>query len=449
MSKTYISEILIISILFVSFFSQIHCSADSINLNKKTCIFKDQIKSNQEIISFEYYEGYYRPIHENYGFFVSNSVKMKYLGDSSKDLFMKCLVSINYSVNSNSLLHYHIPCYLDNIADLNEGNYCIEIVKTLIGDIKSESYCDNDYILKVTKSTNIPSLNVIGFASDVTGCVQRGENVMLLATVKNKVSNTQDLDFLGIGISSTEALSNDISLACKIEGKKSIGLSDKITCIIPDYISEGYYSIFYSPDLVESEKCPNNIINSFNSLDFLGDITKLKIYKENDNQNIEAKLTNITFDNPSKLNLTFSLNDIQNKNSLSFNIILNQDIGIKLIDNLGIIINTKCDLIKSNFIESIFYLICTPEYYEKDIQYSLLILDDISIGYDLSQVLCTYEESSIYGKIIIKSAEYDFFIIYNDDDNTPYLDCNLNDIGFYQEEIIQIKNLCGYCSKNC
>jgi hypothetical protein len=208
----------------------------------------------------------------------------------------------------------------------------------------------------------------------------------------------------------------------------------------------------YSFSLLEGYECPINSINEFNSLNFNGQIKKLQIFTGN-YENIKSTLTNISFENPSSIpglfNLTFSLNNIQNINSLSFNSILNQDLGIKLMDNNGIIINTKCDLINSNIILSIFYLICTPEDYENNIQYSLLILDDIIIGNDFTQTLCTYGENSVYKKIIIKSAEYDFFIIYKDDNNTPYLDCYMNEYGFYQEDISNIKNLCGNCGKNC
>ena len=419
-------------LIFFTFFSSIYCAYDLIDLNKRGCLYLDQVKSSDDIISFEYYEGTYVSLHRFWDIWSDDAVVMRYLGDSSKDIFMKCLFSPDYNeLYTSELYHYHIPCYLEDVSKLNEGTYCIEIIKKFFGDIESENYCIDDFSFQVKKSNNIPSLTVIGFSNEQNGCVQQGEKVTLIAKVSNKISISQDFAYLGIGISNINNVGDDISLICKIEGKKDINFNDKITCIIPDYIDEGYYSIFYSEDLMESVKCPSNIIKRFNSLDFTDDITKLKIYKS------------------SKINLTFSLNNIQNINSLSFNSILNQDLGIKLMDNNGIIINTKCDLINSNNILSIFYLICTPEDYENNIQYSLLILDDIIIGNDFTQTLCTYGENSVYKKIIIKSAEYDFFIIYKDDNNTPYLDCYMNEYGFYQEDISNIKNLCGNCGKNC
>ena len=438
-------------ILFLfSSLSSIFCQSDWIYLNKRECLYIDQIKSSDDIISFEYYEGHSRLIHNAYDSWAAEVVVMKYIGDSSKDIQMKCSFAPRFWDHYTSeLFHYHIPCYVQNVAKLNEGIYCIEITKGFVGDILNPiGYCNNNYSFQVTRSSNFPHLNVIGFSNEQSGCVQQGEKVTLLAVVKNKISNSQDYDILGIGLSNTEVTGDIVLLKCKIEGKKSISLSDRITCIIPDDISEGDYSIVYYDDSVKHYQCPSNIIKPFSSLNFKGDITKLKIYKRNNNDNIESKLTNITFINPSKINLTFFLNNIPNINSLSFNNILNQDLGIKLMDNNGIIINTKCDYISSDIL-SIFYLICTPEDYEKDIQYSLLILDDIIIGYDLTQTLCTYGENSVYKRIIIKSAEYDFFIVYNDDNNNPYLECNLNDIGFYQDEINNVKNLCSNCGENC
>ena len=75
-------------------------------------------------------------------------------------------------------------------------------------------------------------------------------------------------------------------------------------------------------------------------------------------------------------------------------------------------------------------------------------LSDIIVGFDTSQVLCSYGEKKIYKNIIISAAEYEFFIIY-DENNTPNLDCNLNDYGFFQSEITKIKNYCGNCGSNC
>ena len=103
------------------------------------------------------------------------------------------------------------------------------IVKKLVGDINSESFCANDYTFQVTRSTNIPSLTVVGFSDEQIGCVQRGDTVTLLASVSNKIRNSQDYDRIGIGLANTEVLSDDISLHCKIEGQKSIGNNSRTT----------------------------------------------------------------------------------------------------------------------------------------------------------------------------------------------------------------------------
>ena len=98
--------------------------------------------------------------------------------------------------------------------------------------------------------------------------------------------------------------------------------------------------------------------------------------------------------------------------------------------------------------DSIFYLTCTPESFEKDTRYSLVILSDIIIGYDPNQVLCTYVGNTVYQKVKIYSGEYDFLIIY-DENNSPYLDCNLNNTGYYGYEIKRVRNYCGSCGSNC
>ena len=114
------------------------------------------------------------------------------------------------------------------------------------------------------------------------------------------------------------------------------------------------------------------------------------------------------------------------------------------MDTNGVEINTKCEFNQQNNIDSFFYLICKLESYDKETKYSLLISDNIIVGYDSSQVYCQYGESTIYKKIKIYSATYDFFIIY-DDDNNPYLDCDTN----HGTTSAGVENMCGSCGLNC
>ena len=100
---------------------------------------------------------------------------------------------------------------------------------------------------------------------------------------------------------------NDIYLNCEIEGQKKVNEYDKITCLIPNYISDGLYSISYSSDSLDNSKCPSFLINEFNSLNFKGNLQKLRIYHLSDYVNIESLLTNITFENPSKIPGLFNL----------------------------------------------------------------------------------------------------------------------------------------------
>ena len=440
-------------ILFTAVFSPIYCDDDSITFNKRDCLLIDQTKPNDIIISFDYSEGHYRAIHASYNYWVNDAVKLKYLGDSSKDIIMKCYIGTNYQTSiSSSLLHYYIPCTLDNPGVINEGTYCVQIVKKLIGDISSEDYCIDSLAFKAIKTTNIPGLTVIGFSSEQSGCVRPGETVTLLATVQNMMSITQDFKNIGIFLANTETVVDNIPLQCKIEGQKSVGSGDKIICKIPDYISEGYYSILYSSDSLESQECPVNVINEFNSLNFNGQLKKLHIFQGGNNAIIPLWLRNISFPNqtefPGLFNLTLSFNDIQNIDYYHFDNMVKKDIGIKLCDKSVQLIDTKCDFVKSDDSKSTFYLLCIPESFEIDTEYSLVILEDIIIGYDSSNALCTYDENTIYKNIIIYSAEYDFLIIF-DENNSPYLDCNLNINGYLKNGIDRIKNHCGNCGSNC
>ena len=444
----------------------------------------DKITLNQNIISFDYNEGYYRAIHSNYGYWVSNAVKMKYLGDSSKDIFMSCYIGVGEEYRTNispTLLHFYIPCTIEDRSLINEGTYCIEIVKTLIGDINSGDFCSNSLTFKVTKSSNIPTLSVTGFALEQSGCVQAGDTVTLLATVNNKMSLFQDYYGIGIGLSNTEEVSADIPLDCKIEGQKTIGSTDRIICKIPNSISEGQYSILYSSNFLESYECPINIINDFNSLNFNGQVKKLNIFKGNIG-NIESILKNISIVNDiipvirpfpvgiqtmtpinipynenvdevtnqiyAKFKLTFYLDSINNIDYFTLDIYKDKNIEIKLSDKSREIIDIQCQFIKSNEFSYIFDLICSSNSFEKNKRYSIVIPDDIIIGYDTSVVLCTYGDSTLYKKIIIPAAEYDILIAF-DEDNSPYFDCNTKNYGYYLSGITKIQNYCGSCNNNC
>ena len=50
-------------ILILSLASQIYCDPDKLIFNKRGCLFIDQLKSRDTIITFDFYEGYYRAIH--------------------------------------------------------------------------------------------------------------------------------------------------------------------------------------------------------------------------------------------------------------------------------------------------------------------------------------------------------------------------------------------------
>ena len=445
-----IYKVSIFPIISFFLFSLISCESESIRLTKKDCLFMDQITSDEEIISFEYIGDYYY-----YSSNIYNSVKMKYLGDSNKDIFLRCYRDSNYRdyIGSNTY-SYYIPCYLDDITQLNEGTYCIQIVKVLVGSINSTNFCSDEDTFKVLKTNDVPILTVTSFSSDQNGCVQPGDTVTLLSSFQN-IGSAQFDDYINIALSNTEVFRDDILLKCQIEPKINVGSNGKIICTIPSEISDGSYSIYYSSDLNQNNKCPTIIINSFNSLDFLGKITKIKVFKDNNFKNIIPTLTNITFENssqtPGLFNLTFSLTETTNldpSTTLTYEYFLQKNIGIKLVSKSGSTITTKCDFSKSGYTQTIFYLKCTPNYFSREAKYSLVIIEDIIIGYDKSQVLCTYEDSYVYSRIIIPKAEYDFFIIY-DYNNLPYLDCNRDNNGFYLENIISPDNVCGSCGSNC
>ena len=68
---------------------------------------------------------------------------LKYLGDSSKDVFMVCYINPSFSEiadSSHKTLKYHIPCTMANekIRRLSEGTYCLEIVKKFGEELKNK-----------------------------------------------------------------------------------------------------------------------------------------------------------------------------------------------------------------------------------------------------------------------------------------------------------------------
>lgn len=419
----------------------------------------DKLQNNDIIVAFDYNEGYYRAIHSNYGYWVGTSVKMKYLGDSSQDVMMKCYIgtSVDYRnfITSNTL-HFYIPCTLENFSVLREGTYCIEIISKLIGDITKENFCYNDYTFKVLKSTNIPVLTIDRFSEEQIGCIRPGGTLTLLGKVGNKMSVYQSYDYYGIGLSNTEKVEADIPLQCEIEGQKSVGLYDKITCKIPFSTDNGYYTILYLSSLSslsKSNQCPSIYINSFNSLNFNGKIKKLSISSSHDINKIVCTLIDITFgnsaSNPAIFDLTFSIENYNfNTDSLTFDIFNNKDVDIKLCDQSGNVVNTKCTFVKGSNIGVTFYLTCTPDSFQKNTPYSLVFFQDIVLGQNKNSLICTYENTPIYKKIIIPSAEYDFLIIF-DNNNSPNFDCNYNRYGFIQNKLTKINDKCGWCKEKC
>ena len=455
MNKIYIKKILKISILFLYLFSFSFCKEDIINFNKGGCVYLDKIKEGDEIISFEYTEGYYRAIHTSYTIKSTQSVLLKYLGDSSKDVFMVCVISPSYSQiadSSHSTLKYHIPCSLarQQIRMLNGGTYCIQIVKTLIGDINSADFCKDSLFFNIINSSYIPNLNVIGFSNEQNVCLNKFNSIItLIAAVKNSMSIREDYGNLGIGLSNTKVVMDEIILNCKIGGDIDVNSNDKIICEIPSSIPEGIYSVFYSKGFLESNQCPINLISEFNSINFQGDIQRLYILGGSIKDK-EAALIDINFNEPSfvpgQFNLTFSYDNID-ENKIIYDNINNQDIGIKLIDYYKNIIDTTCDIIISDN-KSIFYLICRAINYKDNVRYSLLIMNDIKIGIDQNEIICSVDKNTVYPKIKIRNNEYDFLIIF--EGASSYLDCHQRTDGFlYYSDIKRIRNVCGSCGSNC
>ena len=450
MSKKQINQIPITSILILILISQILCADDTIYLTVFPYLFMDKAKPRDIFFYFDYYEGYYRAIHPTYDQWPDTSVKMKYLGDSSKDFFVECYISPNRRDSiSGGKYHYNIPSTLEDVSILKPGTYCIEIVKKLIGDIKSGDYCSNNYNIKIIDSNEYPKLAVTGFSEDQNEYVSPKEKITLLATVKNKMSITQDYDKIGINISNTEIVTSDIPLDCKIEGNKPVDSVDKIICIIPDSTPQGIYTVKYILNWQEIKILTPNLIDSFNSLDFPGEIKKLSVINI---VNIYSKLENISFENPSKFsglfNLTFYINGVQNIDDIVLENYTYKDLGIYLIGKNGGLINTKCNLIKNQEKGNIFYLICTPSGFNREMNYSIVIKEDYSIGYDKSGIIYHNEKPFYSIKIQLSSAEFSFFVVY-DYEGLPYLNCNPYGYGYYFNVITRVNHLCSSCGKNC
>ena len=455
--KVKINAKFIYLIIFQFYFlSPILCIDDTISMRKRGCLFMDKLRLNDIIVAFDYNEGYYRAIHSSYGYWTGTSVKMRYLGDSSKDVMMKCYIGTsedyrNY-ITSNTL-HFYIPCTLENFSVLKEGTYCIEIVSKLIGDITKESFCNNDYTFQVAKSANMPSLTIDRFSEEQIGCIRPGETLTLLGKVENKISVYQSYDYYGIGLSNLEKVEDDIPLQCEIEGNKNAGLYDKITCKIPLSVNNGFYTILYSSSLSRTYQCPSVYINSFNSLNFNGSIKKLSISSLHYINNIKCTLIDITFgnsaSNPAIFNLYFRVdNNNFNTAGLTFDNFNNKDVDIKFCAQSGSVVNTKCTFVKASNSEITFYLTCTPDSFEKNTPYSLVFLQDIVLGENKNSLICTYGSTAVYKKIIIPSAEYDFLIIFGDN-ITPDFDCNYNGYGFIQNKLSMINDKCGWCKEKC
>ena len=148
--------------LLIYLFSTIFCS--SLSLNYVKCLFINQIQSNEEIISFEFSTN--SRLYSSST--VYNSVKMKYLGDSNKDVFLSCSINYNtYTTTSSYYTYkYHIPCYLDYTSQLNGGNYCVQIVDELVDSFSSVNYCSDGNTITAIKDMNKATATITGFATE-------------------------------------------------------------------------------------------------------------------------------------------------------------------------------------------------------------------------------------------------------------------------------------------
>ena len=437
-------KILIALIQFLYLFSLIQCASDTITFQKRGCLYLDQINTNSIIIEFIYKEGYYRAIHASYTYTKSKAVTLKYLGDSSKNVYLNCVISPNYITTIGSLYQYYIPCTFEKINEVNEGTYCVEITGNLIGDIKGISFCDNSNTFKIIRTTNLPTLSISGFASEQIGCIQIGSEITLLGQVKNKITEYQYYGNIGIGLSNTELVSKNIPLECSIQGGVSINSYAKIICKIPYDISKSTYTVLFSDDLKEGYQCPANVINSFNSLNFKNNPKKLQI--SDGISDLEAKLIKFyfgkTLGSSDLFILKFQISNVADMSSIVFENINKKDIGIKLYDLNRASLITQCSLGDKDSTYFTFNINCNAPNYQKDTSYSLFISDNIKIGYNQAYQICQIDSTIYYRNLVIRPSEFDFFLIFNDENS--YFDCNPKN--YYLQNI---NNLCGACTSGC
>ena len=440
------------SVLIIIIFS-LGLSQDTIAMNKRGCLNLDnieQIVKETVIIKLIYNEGYSRGVHASYTIIKSSSVKLSYLYDSTKDVFLNCEINPKYiTVLPNNLYQYTIYCYLQDISKVNDGTYCVQIVDTLIGDIKSQSFCSDSYKFDIIRTSNLPSLSIEGFLEDQSGCVGFGSEIVLLGKFSGGQIINQGYASIGIGLSNTEKVSKNIGIKCQIEENISNNANAKLTCIVPYDISGGFYSVVHSNDLIEENQCPKIDISSFNSLYFKNITKKLYIFEGADD--LEAELISFDFGNTSGSSdlfiLKFKVDNSLDMSNLVFDEIDKKNIGIVLGAENGIKIDTKCNITDKDITQLTFNINCNAENYEKNITYFLYFERNVKIGYNKAEQVCEIDSTKFYRNIIIKYSYYDFLITFNDE--FSYLDCDPRDYNFSGSVTKSIKNLCGSCGRGC
>ena len=442
-------NVLIIIIIIFS----LALSQDTITMMKRGCLNLDNIEhrvNEAVIVNLTYNEGYSRGVHASYTIIKSSSVKLSYLYDSTKDVFLNCELNPKYiTVLPNKLYQYIIYCYLQDISKVNDGTYCVKIVDTLIGDIKSQSFCSDNYKFDIIRTSNLPSLIIQGFPEDQSGCVGFGSEIVLLGNFNNDKIINQDYAFIGIGLSNTEKVSKNIGIKCKIEENISKNSNAKLTCIIPYDISEGFYSVVYSNNLIEENQCPKIDISSFNSSYFKNITKKLYIFEGVDE--LEAELVSFDFGINSGSSdlfiLKFKVDNSLDMSNLVFDDINKKNIGIVLGAENGIKINTKCNITDKDITQLTFNMNCNAENYEKNVTYFLYFQKNVKIGYNKAEQVCEINSTKFYRNIIIKHSYYDFLITFNDE--FSYLDCDPRNYNFSGSATKSIQNLCGSCGRGC
>ena len=442
-------NVLIIIIIIFS----LALSQDTITMSKRGCLNLDNIEhrvNEAVIVNFTYNEGYSRGVHASYTIIKSSSVKLSYLYDSTKDIFLNCELNPKYiTVLPNKLYQYIIYCYLQDISKINDGTYCVQIVDTLIGDIKSQSFCSDNYKFDIIRTSNLTSLIIQGFPEDQSGCVGFGSEIVLLGNFNGDKIINQDYAFIGIGLSNTEKVSKNIGIKCKIEENISKNSNAKLTCIIPYDISEGFYSVVYSNNLIEENQCPKIDISSFNSSYFKNITKKLYIFEGVDE--LEAELVSFDFGINSGSSdlfiLKFKVDNSLDMSNLVFDDINKKNIGIVLGAENGIKINTKCNITDKDITQLTFNMNCNAENYEKKVTYFLYFQKNVKIGYNKAEQVCEINSTKFYRNIIIKHSYYDFLITFNDE--FSYLDCDPRNYNFSGSNTKSIQNLCGSCGRGC